>query len=740
MEKLKSQRRTKRAQSTRVINLMNAALNSDTQDVSDLQDNLESLSELHKDIDDLDKQILEWMVENDVADEDQDKEAAEAFEYKKKFLAVKRRVDSLGKGQVPTPAASECEFNTGEPKRSNVRYPEVEWTKFSGDLKDWLGFWSQFEKIDKDDTVHGSDKFRYLLQHMTPGTDAYEMVNSYPHSAENYKKAVEALQRRYGDKDLLLQVYVRELLKLVITNATSKEKIPFQSLYLKLDSHLRALKTLQLEKADPATWLFPLVESSLPKEVLMTWQRSPQCSTDGSNKIPPVTRIDLMMDFLRTEVEIQQKILLAQTTFQDSHTSSKKDGSGNRSKQDGTFKVPTLAHFHVSEGAGCVFCERSHQSQDCITAQGKSVKEKISILKEKKRCFRCFRPGHQTRVCKFKVVCLVCGQRHYTLMCNSRDGWSSRPPQQGPVKRQNRPNKSQDPRNPTVDSNATSGINQMPLNTQQQKPPLMSSWSEEMDNLNDCSNFVCTDKIKLKTLMAYIGTNQKRLIPIFIDDGSQRSYVLSRTAQGVQFTVITDEKALHSLFGAVLTGVKEHRVYQVALTSMDGNYQCQFYVRESKKISNSIPRIKKNHDVIKELNRKNIRLTDVGEGTPEIELLIGADYCGRLLTNNIVQLSCGLTAVETKLGWVFTEEADSFFCETNMYLTSSHAEMSITDMWSLETLGIKEPAEVKSAAAVEEEAKQAFMISLMRENDGRYVASLPWKAPRVTQSCHLIMK
>lgn len=113
---------------------------------------------------------------------------------------------------------------------------------------------------------------------------------------------------RYGQDDLLLQVYIRELLKLVISNMNSKEMVPFKKLFLKLDFHLRALKSLDLEKADPATWLLPLVESSLPEDILYSWQRSLMSSYDGSKGDPPRTRLDILLECMGKEVQILQRL------------------------------------------------------------------------------------------------------------------------------------------------------------------------------------------------------------------------------------------------------------------------------------------------------------------------------------------------------------------------------------------------------------------------------------------------
>jgi len=78
---------------------------------------------------------------------------------------------------------------------------------------------------------------------------------------------------------------------------------------------LRNLKALKLETADPATWLYPLVESCLPEDVLLTWSRrsSSEAAThqDGTTK----TRLDLMMDFLGNEVEALKKAGRAKRGF-----------------------------------------------------------------------------------------------------------------------------------------------------------------------------------------------------------------------------------------------------------------------------------------------------------------------------------------------------------------------------------------------------------------------------------------
>ncbi|GBO38662.1 hypothetical protein AVEN_166485-1, partial [Araneus ventricosus] len=107
------------------------------------------------------------------------------------------------------------------PETSNAKkkftLPKLQFRQFGDDLKDWLPFWSQFEHVDKDDDIAPENKFQYLVQATVVGSRAREVVESFPPTGENYVKAVDSLKARFGREDLLVEVYVRELLKLIIS-------------------------------------------------------------------------------------------------------------------------------------------------------------------------------------------------------------------------------------------------------------------------------------------------------------------------------------------------------------------------------------------------------------------------------------------------------------------------------------------------------------------------------------------
>ena len=131
-------------------------------------------------------------------------------------------------------------------------------------------------------------------------------MNSYLPTAANYTKVIESLKSRFGRDDLLVKVYVRELLKLVL----NKSRGSLSSVYDKLEIHLRALESLGITSEMCAAMLLPLVESSLPEEILRTWQRQNNSGPDAS------IRLKALMQFLGSEVKSEEIISMAKVGFE----------------------------------------------------------------------------------------------------------------------------------------------------------------------------------------------------------------------------------------------------------------------------------------------------------------------------------------------------------------------------------------------------------------------------------------
>lgn len=322
MDPLTTKRGVFRSTFTRTVNVLKTELGKEDFSEGVIRDKFTKLQKVHQDIEGINEAVLDSIISGG-ATKEKISEEMESWElYSDEFITISRLVSEkldnakeidLGtRSQIIVSSKSNVANNT-----RSFKLPKIELKKFDGDLLNWLPFWSQFEKIHEDPDLHESDKFQYLLQSMEQGTRARDFIDSYPMTAKNYSKAISALKERFGNNDLLIEVYVRELIKLIVTNvkADSSQKLPLPRLFDKIEAQLRALESLDIKRESNTCWLYPMVESSLSEEVLRAWQRSPLFGEfDEENK--DVSCLTNLMKFLKCEVEGEERLKLARGGFE----------------------------------------------------------------------------------------------------------------------------------------------------------------------------------------------------------------------------------------------------------------------------------------------------------------------------------------------------------------------------------------------------------------------------------------
>lgn len=72
----------------------------------------------------------------------------------------------------------------------------------------------------------------------------------------------------------------------------------------------------------------------------------------------------------------------------------------------------------------CIYCRsESHRALDCDKV--KDISERRKIMATKKLCYNCLGEGHRAISCKSKRRCKNCSSRHYTSICEKRNGNST---------------------------------------------------------------------------------------------------------------------------------------------------------------------------------------------------------------------------------------------------------------------------------------------------------------------------
>lgn len=665
------------------------------------------LSDTYDQLKQHDMKIVEQFSRERITEDEENKEFDEIGEFKTKFETIRVSKEQRLPSRLSFSGSVSGGGTSTEVVQNFKLYP-AKLKKFSGELIDWLSFWAQFEKLHEDPSRSGSEKLWYFQDAMEPNTEAYELVSIYPQTNENYSQAVAALKKRYGNEDVLLQVYLRQLLNLVISNVGSREKIPVKMLYLKLDSHLRVLKSLQLDKVDPISFFHPMVESSLPEKMLDNWQRSPLSSHDGGKDDPPRSKLDLLMAFVENEVQILQKIDISRSfdqqreRFESRHErerrSEKRELMHSHRKLEKRANIPTLSSFHNAENKECVFCGRAnHQSKDCFRAKNMTYEEKIAILKKKQLCFRCCGP-HLGRDCNAaNVECTICSRTHHTVLCKDYQ----------------RKREATEPRGPPPSKRV--------------KHQTVSDKRE-----SNFSNVEGESDVALQTLLVKIVNGEKQeIVRAFIDGGSQKSYISKKIAMKLRLEPFGTVRVGHALFGGHVKTPVTHNKYSIVVHSLQDQFKIEMQVREQDTISCGIPRITDGHPVIREeLRARNVQLTDDQKGPSEIGLLIGGDWYAKLRTDEQSELNCGVLAINTKLGWTLlgsVDEPGERGEAVNLCLSMSVSDTSVTNLWELDVLGIHEPSTEKEIQKKKQIVRENFVKSIVRDQGGRYSIKLPWK-------------
>ncbi|KFM59784.1 hypothetical protein X975_08509, partial [Stegodyphus mimosarum] len=470
-------------------------------------------------------------------------------------------------------------------------------------------------------------------------------------------------------------------------NAAGRIKGDLAELYDLLESKLMALESLGRTKEKFAEFLEPLVESCLPETVLRAWERS-RSMEDNTPHQDSARSLDKLLSFLRNEVQSEEMIKLARTGLGASRSVH------SRPHSDDPDCSTAAALVNVQDNTGrrnlrCIFCEKSHHSAECFSARKMSLEDKRKLLAQKHACFRCLRVGHSSRACRSKVKCLSCDKFHYTIMCSTKE-----------------PVKSIDTESTVISSNVLS--NQSTVN----------------------------ENVYLQTLVLKIVFEGKQLkVRTILDSGSQKSYLSDRVITFLQLRPKSKQTIIHGLFGGRETSPHSHLVFDVNLRNLESTYGRNFEVLSQNKICGSVPKVV-DHNTLKELKERNITLSDLQATEYDIELLLGADAIGDIITGSSLKLNSGVTVVETNFGYTVIGKVNNLvtipaLLENNLCsnAVSLHcANFGVTELWKLDAIGITDPTEdVKRKLAHCDTLKQ-FKENLNVLPNGRYELPLPFKS------------
>ncbi|XP_064468583.1 uncharacterized protein LOC135380723 [Ornithodoros turicata] len=349
MERLKSKRGTRRAQTTRILNEASTALKDGTASAEALNALLQRLTTSNAEL-----VVLNTAIEPLVTDEDYESECAGVLEYEDRVtetvanlnwkLAQLQAAAASSMGSLNEPSLPQA---SSQQRHIGIKLPKLRLPTFSGKLSEWHSFWEQFST-----TVH----------------EKKNLVKIEKFQA--YDDATEILKERFGDRGRIERQLLARLRSLPAVKSSS-DVLGLRRFYDHVQSHIRGLRSLGVQDSSYAAMLTEILLSSQPSEIVIDFYRSVHCPTTTSTASPtdagdtaaPSTsttasdELQAVLKFLHVEVESREKSEVAERNLKKQIQPVSKPATLGRAN-------PSAAVLHnaSTNPAPCFFCSNTEHS------------------------------------------------------------------------------------------------------------------------------------------------------------------------------------------------------------------------------------------------------------------------------------------------------------------------------------------------------------------------------------------
>ena len=225
--------------------------------------------------------------------------------------------------------------------KTSVKLPKLTLRSFSGDLTQWFTFWDSFiAAVHNNSQLVDVDKFNYLKS-LLSGV-ALEAVQGLALTDANYKEAVTILQRRFGNRQQIIDKHMDQLLK-ADSITSPRNVVGLRRHFDSIESHIRSFNSLGVKVESYSSLLSSVLLNKLPEEIQLLISR----------KVPEKDwGLTSLLEVFEEELQARERV------------TSEVTRSARNGRQTSISTGATL-FSGVYRGNGCCYCEQSHSPKDC---------------------------------------------------------------------------------------------------------------------------------------------------------------------------------------------------------------------------------------------------------------------------------------------------------------------------------------------------------------------------------------
>ena len=380
------------------------------------------------------------------------------------------------------------------------------------------------------------------------------------------------------------------------------------------ESHIRSLKSLGVDATLYGAMLSSVLLTKLPPDLTLIVNR--KVSSDDE-----ITMENLLRLF--------EEELVARERASNPSTSHSQGRSQERGRHSAL--LSGARESGTNTGFSCCYCQQQHAAKDCTTVT--SVSAWKQILRNSGRCFNCLRKGHIGCLCRATSRCQQCKGRHHTSICEAQSvsgtpsGELHSLAQTGESTNTTR----LDPGAPSYTPTTTTSA----LCSGQQKSVLLQTARGIVQNPRKPQNLV--------------------EIRLLLDGGSQKSYLTEGAKQFLGLESSEEQLLSIATFGSQKEQSKVCPVVDVRMC-LKGYPPMLLSLYVVPTICEPLVSQPITACVQQSKAFSGLDLADHsdGNGSLQVDMLIGSDYYWDIVTGSICKIEGGPTAVHTKLGWVLS--------------------------------------------------------------------------------------
>nr|CAD2195031.1 unnamed protein product [Meloidogyne enterolobii] len=296
-----------------------------------------------------------------------------------------------------------------------TRLPELKMDPFYGDPKKWPTFWQMFSINIDQRPMDNIRKMSYLLAFLQG--PAKDLVAGFVLTNENYDRALDLLESRFGNSRAITEALEAELMNLTPPNDSSHSLRAFVDSVERICRQLEAFGTM-----DQSPFVSTVIKTKLPQSIvakLIEKERESQVRWDSAR----------LRQELCNLVEISEEVMrFSQLKIRPQGGSVAPPIHQRNDYRHRTEHIEQVRSFCAQSRPSpgnqlppqgkryCSLCNAGiHFPSECPSYS--TPQACFQRLKEQKRCFRCLGEGHCARDCPSSKICVQCQGNHHVLVC-----------------------------------------------------------------------------------------------------------------------------------------------------------------------------------------------------------------------------------------------------------------------------------------------------------------------------------